>query len=168
MTIGYSVNDTHRADLLKHCDQLVVEKGTNRNFKKFVESHKADIYVYDLVDINLQVAQLLPSLEILKKRGQVLYVISDELKPPMMTDEACTDLLYQLGKQEKKIMAERTKQGLQKAKEQGTKVGRPEISDQTIHDIRLMYFAGEQSIREIAETFDVAINTVMKYAVSEP
>lgn len=101
------------------------------------------------------------------KEFQVLGVDFISYQEPVDTTtpqgEMVLGLLASLAQFESSLISERVKAGMQRAKEEGTHVGRPPISEDTQQGIRELKEGGD-SINQISKRIGVAYGTAGNYA----
>ena len=80
-----------------------------------------------------------------------------------LTDEELFQMLGVFAEFERSIIQERVRAGLQRAKREGKRLGRPPIADKLAERIRAA-LAGGMSVRKTAAKFDVNPSTVQRVA----
>lgn len=64
---------------------------------------------------------------------------------------------------ESSLISERVKAGMQRAKEEGTRVGRPPIPEDTQAEVQRLYTEEDVSINKISERLDISYGTAWNY-----
>lgn len=170
MKIGYTVKRENIKYLENYCDEVYyagVEKLTPKSFLEFIMiNEKQQIIIKNVEDIGLQLVQMLPALEELKKQKKEIKFLEKNFGS-QLSDKNFNRMLLNYARNEKEIMSDRTLDGIEEAKKKGIRYGRPKVSQDIIQKIRYLSLNQERSIREIAEICGVSIGTVHKYASKE-
>lgn len=175
-TIGYvngAITDTETqkqlAALSKHKVELIITEETYNKTSEALEeiitvlTPGDKIIVEKIIYLSKSINQLSEFLQIIKEKEIELVVIDKGKCFSKIDDELYMDILLQIAQDEKKVIKERTKQGILEAKRQGRVGGRPKISEEKIKRIRYLYHNQSYTLREIAEDCDVSLGTAYKY-----
>ncbi|NKC68532.1 helix-turn-helix domain-containing protein [Vagococcus fluvialis] len=166
MVIGL-INSNNMDQELKEigkCDFtiLLTPDITKKWFYLMIESNiDHEIVSVERDSIPLQLLQMLPALELLRRKNRCLKFVKRKCSSSL-TDEEYQNLLCDLANSERKIIANRSKLIVKDNKRKGITVGRPKISEETIEKIYKLY-SDKRTIRYIAEQCNVSIGTVHKY-----
>lgn len=170
MKIGYTTSKENIMFLEQTCDKVYYFKKnevTPQSFYKFVKKNRGNVLVVkNIEDIGLQLVQMLPALEKLATQEEELLFLEKKFASAL-TNQNFNRLLLSYAKNEQDIMSYRTIEGIQKAKKEGVKYGRPKINQEVIARIQYLGTNQEWSVREIAEMCEVSIGTVHKYLSNE-
>ena len=165
--VGYATDKLSQEKLLQNCGEvvLVLEPAHNiKTFLAFVDKHKQDaIYINSLQELNLQLVQLLPVLEMLED-NQNYFRVLDKGYLNYLNDLDYHRFFLELAASEKNTIVRRTQKGLKEAVRNGIRIGRPQIDDETINKIRFLHQSQKCTVREISEICEVSLGTVYKYA----
>lgn len=167
MKVGYTVTKEHISYLADYCDEVYhtgFEKLTPKSFLEFVVTNKKNqIIIKNVEDIGLQLVQMLPALEELKRQKKDIKFLEKNFGREL-SDENFNRMLLNYARNEKDIISYRTLDGIEEARKKGIRYGRPKVSQDIIQKIRYLSSNQERSIREIADICGVSIGTVHKYA----
>jgi DNA invertase Pin-like site-specific DNA recombinase len=98
----------------------------------------------------------------IRSREVDLYLHQQGLDTATPSGRAMYQMLGVFAEFERQILIERTKAGLERAKAQGRRGGRPEITKALIEDMRTMRAQGH-SLRFIGNELGIGLGTVAKY-----
>lgn len=117
-----------------------------------------EIIIYDMVDLKFSIRELAEELNNLKDKNVKINVIS------YFNIELNTFLtiLNETIRMEQRWVSEKTKHGIEKAKEVGHFPGRPKISRKKLNEIKYWYDK-KIPLREISEKTTLSLGTVHKY-----
>lgn len=119
---------------------------------------KDEIVIHDMRDLNISMREFVKQTAPLRNCHISIHVIN-QFK---MDLDTYLDVIESSLKMEQRWIADRTKEGLEKAKEKGNIVGRPKLPSDKIKEIN--YWYGQKlSLRSISEKTDVSLGTVHKY-----
>lgn len=166
MSIGYTVNRKNEEALKGKCHMIVYADPLQHkpdDFYEFIsENDDADIYIYELNDLGLQVGQLLRSCRLILTQGiRVHFLEKGELF--FLSDQDYCVYLYEMAEIEHEIMAKRTREGLKESKKRGISAGRPKIDKKKIKKIQYLHMIENKTSREIARLCKVSVGTVYNY-----
>lgn len=166
MRIGYTVNKESIQILQDVCQRVYYFDNRMTNSEDvidFFNKHiSEEIYVYKIKDLGLQLVQLLPCLNYLLEKKRTLNVLNKGVLVDLTNEQYCAELLV-LAKNERTIMKNRTKNGLNSSIKKGIQLGRPRISLEKIQQIQFLHHTEFRTMREIAEICRVSLGTVHKY-----
>ncbi|MBE9388746.1 recombinase family protein [Vagococcus salmoninarum] len=166
MKIGFTVFEEHIAKLKESCDRVCyvkIRNQTSQTFLAFVlENKEHQLVIKTLEDVGLQLVQMIPALEVLKKQRKDIFFLEQGLTN-QLPNAVYNELLFEYAQSEKKIMSQRTIHGINDAKKKGIKHGRPRINEEIIKKIQSLSRKQNWSYREIAIICDVSLASVHKY-----
>lgn len=159
-------NITKELDVIGNCDSVIMlsERETRESFYQLIKKYgQNQLILANRRVIPLQLIQLLPSFELLIKGGKKLTFV-EKGRLNTLSDQDYFDELHDLAKTEKSIVKIRTKQSISTARENGSSLGRPAITDEQMERIYKLHHYEKRSIRQIAELCGVSVGTAYKYA----
>lgn len=167
MKIGFIRGLTIKSEMVKNCDKIIFAdetKGIGQAMAEFIENHsEEELFFQSLVELRLQISQMLPILEKATERSvRVSFIDKGHLS--QLTDQEYMQILLGVSRQEKEIRSICTKESIARVRREGTVIGRPSISDETIKEIKLLCHKHGKSIREVSAICGVSIGTVHKYS----
>ena len=121
------------------------------------------LVVYELRSINKSIVELSDFFQRVKHKGIQLIIIDKGDIFNEIKDEIFMDMVLELSRTQKVIARERTKRGLDIARQRGNIGGRPKISEDTIDRINYLFYNKKMTLREIADECCVSLGTVYKY-----
>ncbi|MBP1044286.1 recombinase family protein [Vagococcus sp. BWB3-3] len=167
MKIGYTVGGLDEVEHLKthgNCD--IVIRGKNyKEYREEFEQFLIDYSMYELVVRNventgLMILQLGAILEEFCEQINMLTFLEKETD----SNEDYMNIIVKMSSRDKNVMRRRTKLGLENARKNGKRSGRPSLGKQTILKIRYLAQQELRGLREVAFLCDVSLGTVHKYA----
>ena len=87
----------------------------------------------------------------------------EQIDTTTLQGEMVFGFMASLAQFESALISERVKAGMQRAKEEGTHVGRPSIPEDTQEEVRRLYVEEDVSINQIAKRLDIAYGTAWNY-----
>lgn len=133
-------------------------------FLEFVKSNSENDICFDSIsDTGLQVIQMLPALEWLKKSDRIMYIENQDLFFSV-DSQRVFDFIYGLAIGERMLLQLRTTEYMKIARENGVSPGRPAINQLVKEKIKHLHTMEKRSIREIALICGVSVGTAYKYA----
>ncbi len=151
------------------CQKVVycrAENYSTESFFAFITDNLENvIYVSHLADINLQLIQLLPGLELMHSQ-QKFIIFLDKGTAKNFSDKAYFDFILMLAQNEQKVIVRRTIKGLEASARKGMKFGRPGLPKEKVQEIQALYYNELRTYREISEICSVSVGTVHKYVNS--
>ena len=167
MKIGYTVVKENMKLLENKCENVSYferQTVTPQTFFEFVKENKnKQIVIPNVADIGLQLVQMMPALELIEKQKKNIIFLEKNFGREL-SDSNYNLLLLEYARNEKEIMSHRAHHGIQRAKEKGTKYGRPKLNQELVEKIQCLSKNQSRSVREIAEICRVSTSTVHKYA----
>lgn len=154
------------AILGKGCDELHTEDTDIIYETKLMQllkvSQKEDIIlVYNLKVFGKTLHEFQQLLTVIQTKQLRLVSLEDQVDTAKPTDIlTLVNLLINL---DRYYVSERTKIGLEQARQKGTLLGRPKIAENTIKKIQYLYSKHHYSVRTIATLCEVSVGTVHKY-----
>ena len=120
------------------------------------------LYVVSIDRLSRSVKDLIETVETLNELGVTIVFQRENIDTTSAMGQFFLTVLGSLAQFEREIMRERIKQGIDRAKSQGRKMGRPtKMNDSLRNAVKLLYAKGA-SVRTIAGTCSVGIGTVYK------
>jgi DNA invertase Pin-like site-specific DNA recombinase len=120
------------------------------------------LYVVSIDRLSRSVKDLIETVETLNELGVTIVFQRENIDTTSAMGQFFLTVLGSLAQFEREIMRERIKQGIDRAKSQGRKMGRPtKMNDSLRNAVKLLYTKGA-SVRTIAGTCSVGIGTVYK------
>jgi DNA invertase Pin-like site-specific DNA recombinase len=120
------------------------------------------LYVVSIDRLSRSVKDLIETVEVLNSLGVTIVFQRENIDTTSAMGQFFLTVLGSLAQFEREIMRERIKQGIDRAKSQGRKMGRPtKMNDSLRSAVKLLYTKGA-SVRTIAKTCSVGIGTTYK------
>ncbi|WP_314062897.1 hypothetical protein [uncultured Vagococcus sp.] len=133
------------------------------NLMEFVKKgDEFHLMMHSLDDLNLQLIQFYPVLEVVKANGGMISFVDQRLTE-RIADDLYFELIVELASSEKRTMQRRYEKSKMQAQAKGKTFGRPVIEGRTIKQIQYLYKVEKRSIREISQKCGVSVGTVHKY-----
>lgn len=155
------------AEKLTDYDEVIIlekDKVTSEEFHQIVIFHLEDeLFISSVASIGLQLIQLLPSFKTLVKQGKIIHFLKKG-DADYLSDEKFFHIVYHLALDEEQSIKRRTVYSMNKARENGSTIGRPKIEQELVKKINELYTIDKKTIREIAMICEVSIGTAFKYA----
>lgn len=158
-------NIEQELEVIGKCDSIIILTPdlTRKSFYLMIESNiNHEIVSVARDSIPLQLLQMLPTFELLKKKKRWIKFLKKR-NLSTLTDEEYLNVLHDLAYSEKRIIGNRSKLIVEQNREKGITLGRPAISEETIEKIYTLYHSDKRTIRYIAEQCHVSLGTVHKY-----
>jgi DNA invertase Pin-like site-specific DNA recombinase len=120
------------------------------------------LYVVSIDRLSRSTKDLIETVETLNSLGITIVFQRENIDTTSAMGQFFLTVLGSLAQFEREIMRERIKQGIDRAKSQGKKMGRPsKLNDSLRSAVKLLYTKGA-SVRTIAKTCSVGIGTTYK------
>lgn len=179
-TIGYArvstrdQNPDSQTDALQGagCDKIFIDHASGKLAKR-PELSKALEYLRDGEDtlvvtkldrLGRSVRNLKEIADELQQRGIGLKALSQGIDTTTPGGRLFFHLLAAIAEFEHDLIVERTQEGLAAARARGRNGGRrPKMSATKVAQARAMYDTGDHTVQEIADTFDVARQTIYRH-----
>jgi DNA invertase Pin-like site-specific DNA recombinase len=110
--------------------------------------------------------QLISALEEFRELGVDFISYTENIDTSTPAGKALFTMVSAFAEFERDLIRERVKAGLERARAEGTKLGRPPLDKDTIKELRRMRQSGI-SLRRIAKDKDLSIGVVWKYTSSK-
>lgn len=121
------------------------------------------LVVRELSRLGRNTSKALQLIEELQNKGVVLYSISEGMTLDDSPMGRCfATICLSFAQMETDLRKERCALGLENAKKQGTKLGRPKANSEAVKQALELYAAGKMSVREISETTGVSAATIYR------
>lgn len=121
---------------------------------KKVRSEKKIVF-YDFQSLCLTLNEFRTLFNILHN-NEIKIIFSNE-------NDYMVEALVKIGEIEADIISKRVQNGIEIAKQNGKKIGRPKINQEITKKIKFLYEYNNKTIREIANECNVSIGSVYKY-----
>ena len=155
------------------CDEIFTEKVSGRsssNRPKLNEMlskiREGDtVVVWQLDRLGRSLKDLINIIEQISERGANFKTLTGQFRFDTTKDDAVGKLLFHIfaafAELERNLMQERARAGLEAARARGRKGGRrPKLKSRQKRALLALYNSKEATVSEIAEQFDVAVQTV--------
>lgn len=130
--------------------------------KAFDSLREGDTFVvYKLDRLARSTKQLYDIKEKLERWGVYFASLSDKIDTTTAAGRAMFGMIAVFAEFERNLIQERTRAGLESARKQGRKGGRPPLKESQKQQIRKLYEGGERA-KDIAEEYGIARSTVYK------
>lgn len=121
------------------------------------------LVVWKLDRLGRSLAHLIEILDALKSRGVHFESLTEKIDTTSIYGEFIFHLIAAMAQMERKIISERTRAGLEAARKRGAKLGRrPSLSARQVQQAKRQREIGTQSVRQIADEFNVSEMTVYR------
>lgn len=137
-------------------DKLIQEKytGTKKNragLQSLLDTvREGDTVVVESISrLGRNTLDILTIVEELDKRGIAFVSLKENMDTTTPTGKAMFRMMAVIAQLERDLIAQRTKEGLESAKQRGVKLGRPQLKEQTVQDALKLYDEGNHSIKDI-------------------
>ena len=156
------------------CEQIYSEKksGTIRHrpeLDKMLESLRSgdEVVIWKLDRIGRSLQNLIEIVAIIQSKGAGIVSLQDNINTTTPSGKLVFHMFGALAEFERSLISERTKAGLQAAKDRGRKLGRPEgLSKKAEEKSRLVqsyYEEGKLSVSEICDVVGISRRTFYNY-----
>ena len=178
MVIGYARVSTdsqelnRQQDLIhKHgVDKLFAEKmtGTKRNrpqLNQLLETVRQGdtVVIESLSRLGRSTKDLLNLMGEFKSKGVKVISLKEDIDTDSPTGQLILTVLSAISQFERDVIVQRTKEGIQSAKDRGIKFGRPKADVRAIEKVLALYDTHSYSYREISELTGVSVSTIYRY-----
>lgn len=102
-------------------------------------------------------------LEILEQKGVYLQAIYEEIDTEAKKEYSLRKMVGYLVEFQNEIISERTKKGMEYAKQKGISTGRPRKADENVKKAIKMYQSKKYSLKEIKESTGISKSTLYRY-----
>lgn len=185
MRIGYTIilpgeqkNDVEIAALKKaKCDHIYMNKS---NSKTVFDSKELDkvvtsmqqgdtLIIWRLDRIGKTLIGLIEFLAVLAEQGIELISLSENIDTSSTGNQFVFHLMTGLAEFERSMISERTRAGLQAAREKGKKLGRPSsFTSEQAQEIKHAILVEKEKVGTIAQKYGVSYRTIMRLISKEP
>lgn len=172
ISVGYTLVKDERKQLERAGVDAVIFKQPSSNdlqeFYHFVENNpQNDIVLVSIYSISpaSTLHQLSDSINWLRESKQTVRFLNKGLENSI-SDNEYIDILWHLVTHEKRSKSIQAKAALQRARENGSVLGRPQLSKAVIEKIIYLSKHQKKSMREIAKLCNVSVGSVHKYIKS--
>lgn len=180
MLIGYirpeNDNDNYNKQLTMlrkmNCDKIIIEKHSsakkrtelNEMIHKLEQGDKIIITkLYSLADSTLHLVELLQMIE---EKGAYIKSIREDIDTSNEIGYQFSYIVKHLVEFQSDVISERTKKGLNKAKQRGVTAGRPRLPDENVKRAINMYQSKKYSLSEIRNETGISKSTLYRYLES--
>lgn len=140
----------------RKCDEIIEEKMTGATFKRpkleklLQDVKEGDTIIVTRVDrLGRNTQQLLALVEDLQQRNISLFIIELGIEATHRNGKLFLTILSALAENERELLAEKRKAGIENAKAKGVKLGRKGISKSKLEHALNLWQQGDMSIKEI-------------------
>lgn len=112
--------------------------------------------------------QLVVALEEFRELGVDFISYTENVDTSTPAGKALFTMVSAFAEFERDLIRERVKAGLDRAREEGTKLGRPAIDDATISELNKARYKLKWSVRKIANETGLSVGVVSKYTAKPP
>lgn len=164
-----------QADALKHCDYIFSEKQSGSDdlrpklakaislAKRLASQDKQVTFcVYKMDRLSRRTSTLLKIIEELKDCNIEFVSIKEDIDTSTPTGVLMYQLLGIFAEFELNKLRQRTKEGLQKARENGAILGRPALTDKKKQKILDLYQLHSMSIKDMSKRLNVSESSIFK------
>lgn len=116
--------------------------------------------LYALADSTHHLAELLIELE---KKKAFLLSIQENIDTRKKEGFSFSYIVNQIAEFQSEVISEKTKKGIDKAKERGSNLGRPKKPDENVQKAILMYKSKNYTLKEIREETGISKSTLYRY-----
>ncbi|KLV18556.1 resolvase [Niallia circulans] len=176
MIYGYirpTIADIHCEQQLKIlksiCEQVYKEEHDSaKNRTELLEllsslSKGDKIVVVQLFAIADSSRHLMEILDILEKKGAYLQTIKEDIDTERTKKYSLSEMLSHLIEFQNEIIRERTKKGMEYAKQHGKTSGRPRKADENVKKAIEMYQSKKYTLKDIKEETGISKSTLYRY-----
>lgn len=177
MIIGYARVSTNDQNLQMQIDELG-KYGCFEIFEEKARGSKKDrpvlnellkmvrqgdiVVCYKLDRISRSTKHLIELMEFFEKKGVEFISIKDNIDTSTATGKFFFRMLASVAELERDIIRERTKSGLESARQRGRIGGRPKKSKKQVETALKMYFSNDYSINEIVAATGISQATLYR------
>jgi len=160
----------HQEQMLKNiCTQIVREEHSSAKkrvaltqmLEQLKEGDKIVVSrLFTLADSSRHLFEL---LEILEQKGVYLQALYEDIDTEDKKEYSLSKMIGYLVEFQNEIISERTKQGMEYAKQKGIPTGRPRKADENVKKAIQMYQSKKYSLKEIKEATGISKSTLYRY-----
>lgn len=121
------------------------------------------IVVAQLFTIADSSRHLMELLEILEDKGAYLQSIKEDIDTETKKEYSLSEMLSHLIEFQNEIIRERTKKGMEYARQHGKASGRPRKADENVKKAMEMYQSKKYTLKEIKEETGISKSTLYRY-----
>ncbi|MCS3901741.1 recombinase family protein [Methanococcus voltae] len=179
MKIGYARVSTKEQNIEKYieelkkvgCEKIYFEKisggkSERPEFNKMMETIRENdiVVVSDLTRLSRSMKDLITTMELFKSKGVQLKSLKEAwIDTTTAQGELMFNIFSALAEFERKLIKERTKNGLDVARSRGRVGGRPKVDLGKVEMAIKLYNSGECTLKEIKEITGVSKTTLYRY-----
>ncbi|MFD1706071.1 recombinase family protein [Siminovitchia sediminis] len=154
---------------LAHCDRIAREEHASAKRRVQLSDmidhlQKGDQVVvaklYVLADSTRHLVEL---LDVIDQKGAVLQSIREEINTNDVQGYSFRTIVKHMVEFQSDVISERTKKGLNRAKQKGISTGRPRKPDENVQKAIEMYQSKQYSLNEIREQTGISKSTLYRY-----
>ncbi|MFJ7890420.1 recombinase family protein [Lysinibacillus xylanilyticus] len=164
MRIAYARVSTDQQELHRQLDalekvgydKLIQEKYTGTKKDRAGLQQLLDIVregdtviVESISRLGRKTLDILSTIEELTYRGIIFISLMEKMDTITPTGKAMLGMMAVIAQLERDLIVQRTKEGLESAKQRGVKLGRPKLDEQKVQDALKLYDEGNHSIKDI-------------------
>jgi len=137
--------------------------GLDALLKAATRKEISKVYIFSIDRIGRSVSNLISTLEELQAAGVGIYFHKQAIDTSTPAGKLLFNLIAVFSDYEREIIKERVSSGLQRARDNGVKLGRKPLAPITAKQIKERRDKGE-SVRKIAKALNISISSVSRYA----
>ncbi|KZB71042.1 MULTISPECIES: recombinase family protein [Thalassospira] len=118
--------------------------------------------VWKLDRLGRSLAELIKTVEVIEKKGAQLVVLQDHIDTTTAVGKMFFHLIGMFAEFERNLISERTKAGLEAARQRGTYATKPAISQATMQEAAILYRKGLNWV-QIAKKVGVSKSSIYNY-----
>lgn len=150
-------------------DKLIQEKytGTKKDragLQQLLDTvREGDTVIVESISrLGRKTLDILSTIEELTNRGIVFISLKENMDTTTPTGKAMLGMMAVIAQLERDLIVQRTKEGLDSAKQRGVKLGRPKLDEQKVQDALKLYDEGNHSIKEIIRVTGISQGKLYK------
>ena len=152
------------------CERIYREKASGKNTKRpelqrMMEAlREGDVVVVTHLDrISRSTADLTKMLEDFKEAGIGFTALQDPVDTTSAVGQLIVEVIAAVNAFERRLLVERTQEGLSAARARGRKGGRPALDAKDVKKMLALYDSKEMSVAEVCEACGVSKTTLYRY-----
>jgi len=155
-----------------NCDEIIREEHSSAKkrtqLKNMIKNVKSGdkIIVHKLFVLADSTRHLVELLEILETKGAYFQSLTEGIDTSNKNGYPFHDIVKHLAEFQSDVISEKTKKGLDKAKQKGVTAGRPRKPDENVKRAIHMYQSKKYSLAEIKKETGISKSTLYRYLES--
>ncbi|TFH63497.1 recombinase family protein [Peribacillus frigoritolerans] len=150
-------------------DKLIQEKytGTKKDragLQQLLDSVRDGdtVIVESISRLGRKTLDILSTIEELTNRGIIFISLKENMDTTTPTGKAMLGMMAVIAQLERDLIVQRTKEGLDSAKQRGVKLGRPKLKEEIVQRALKLYDGGNHSIKEIIQLTGISQGKLYK------